>query len=41
LVTTIEIAYADALGAEVNATSARALGRDLARALAEFLAAER
>ena len=37
LVTTIEIAYADALGVEVNAASARALGRDLARALQEFL----
>jgi hypothetical protein len=38
LVTTIEIAYADALGVEVNAATARALGRDLAGALAEFLA---
>jgi hypothetical protein len=37
LVTTIEIAYADALGVEVNADSARALGRDLARGLIEFL----
>jgi hypothetical protein len=37
LVTSIEIPYADALGAEVNAASARALGRDLARALAEYL----
>ncbi|MBI5395212.1 MAG: hypothetical protein HZA91_07960 [Verrucomicrobia bacterium] len=36
-VSTIEIAYADALGDEVNAGSARALGRDMARALAEFL----
>ncbi len=38
LITTIEIAYADALGKEVNAESARALGRDLARAVAEQLA---
>ena len=38
LVTTMEIAYADALGKEVNAESARALGRDLAKALAEHLA---
>lgn len=30
---TIEVAYADALGVEVNADSARALGRDLARAI--------
>ncbi|MCE9563954.1 MAG: hypothetical protein K8U57_18080 [Planctomycetes bacterium] len=37
LVTTIEIAYADALGQEVNADSARALGRDLAASLAEVL----
>lgn len=41
LVTTIEIAYADALGVEVNAASARALGRDLARALQEFLETSR
>lgn len=34
---TIEIAYANANGAEVNAESARALGRDLARALRLFL----
>lgn len=34
---TIEIAYADALGAEVNADSARALGRDLAEAIVQFL----
>lgn len=34
---TIEIAYADALGVEVNADSARALGRDLARAILEYL----
>jgi hypothetical protein len=33
----IEIAYADALGVEMNAGSARALGRDLARAIGEFL----
>lgn len=38
VVTGIEIAYADALGVEVNVTTARALGRDLARAFAEFLA---
>jgi hypothetical protein len=30
---TIEIAYADAFGVEVNADSARALGRDLAGAI--------
>ncbi len=41
LVTGIEIAYADALGVEVNASTARALGRDLARALADFLAPAR
>jgi hypothetical protein len=39
IATTIEIAYADALGDEVNATSARAFGRDMARALAEYLKA--
>lgn len=39
LATTIEIPFADALGAEVNAESARALGRDLAAALAEYLSA--
>ena len=37
LVSAIEIAYADALGAEVNAASARALGHDLANALLENL----
>ncbi len=37
LVTTIEIAYADAQGAEVNPESARALGHDLSRALLEHL----
>jgi hypothetical protein len=37
LIAGIEIAYADALGVEVNAATARALGRDLARALAEHL----
>ena len=37
VVTSLEIAYADALGMEVNAASARALGRDLARALADYL----
>lgn len=37
LACTLEIAYADARGDEVNAESARALGRDLARALIEFL----
>jgi hypothetical protein len=41
LVTTVEIAYADALDKEVNADSARALGRDMAAALAEVLAAKR
>jgi hypothetical protein len=41
LVTTIEIAYADALGQEVNAESARALGRDMAAALAEVLSEKR
>jgi hypothetical protein len=39
LVASLEVAYADALGVEVNADSARALGRDLARALASYLAA--
>lgn len=39
LVASMEIAYADALGIEVNAESARALGRDLGRALAAYLAA--
>lgn len=34
---TIEIAYADAFGVEVNADSARALGRDLARAIRQHL----
>ena len=34
---TIAIADADALGAEVNADSARALGRDLAQAILEYL----
>ena len=34
---TIEIAYADALGVEVNADTARALGRDLARAISQYL----
>ena len=38
LVAGMEIAYADALGVEVNAANARAFGRDLARALAEYLA---
>lgn len=37
LITTVEIAYADALGQEVNAASARALGRDMAAALADVL----
>lgn len=36
---TVEIAYGDSMGVEVNAESARALGRDLARALAEHLKA--
>lgn len=34
---TIEISYANANGKEVNAASARALGRDLARAMRRFL----
>lgn len=38
LVTSMEIGYAEAHGDEVNAASARALGRDMARALAEYLA---
>jgi hypothetical protein len=33
----LELAYADALGVEVNAESARALGRDLARAILDYL----
>ena len=37
LVASLELAYADALGDEVNADTARAFGRDLARALAQFL----
>jgi hypothetical protein len=37
LVASLELPYADALGVEVNADSARAFGRDLARALAEML----
>jgi hypothetical protein len=37
LVTTIEIAYADALGVEVTPVSARALGHDLLRAILEHL----
>jgi len=37
LVASLELAYADALGVEVTAASARAFGRDLARALAEML----
>ena len=41
LVASLELAYADALGVEVNAGSARAFGRDLARALAEMLDQER
>lgn len=36
--TTVELPYANALGQEVNATSARAFGRDLARAIREHLA---
>jgi hypothetical protein len=34
---TIEIPYANASGAEVNADSARAFGRDLARAIRRYL----
>ncbi len=37
LVASLELAYADALGDEVNADTARAFGRDLARALAKYL----
>lgn len=37
LAATIEITYADAFGVEMNATAARALGRDLAHALIERL----
>jgi len=37
LVASLELAYADALGVEVTADSARAFGRDLAGALAEML----
>jgi len=37
LVASLELAYADALGVEVTADSARAFGRDLAHALAELL----
>jgi hypothetical protein len=37
LCNTLEIAYADAHGVEVNPTSARQFGADLGRALAEFL----
>jgi hypothetical protein len=37
LVASLELAYADALGVEVTADTARAFGRDLARALAEML----
>lgn len=40
LVASLELAYADALGAEVTADSARAFGRDLARALEQFLASD-
>jgi len=40
LATTIEIPYANANGAEVNAESARAFGRDLARAMPAFLQEE-
>ncbi|MEI7730293.1 MAG: hypothetical protein WCO56_12015 [Verrucomicrobiota bacterium] len=38
VVTTFELAYADAQGVEVNAESARAFGADVARALAADLA---
>lgn len=38
--TTVELPYANALGKAVNAESARAFGRDLARAIHEYLAAE-
>jgi hypothetical protein len=37
LATSIEIPYANVAGAEVNAESARAFGRDLAVALGRFL----
>ena len=39
LVASLELAYADSLGVEVSADTARAFGRDLALALAEFLEA--
>jgi hypothetical protein len=38
--TTLEIPYANAEGREVNAESARALGRDLARAIREYLSSK-
>ncbi len=41
LVTSLELPYADAMGVEVNADSARAFGRDLARALVEMLDQQR
>jgi hypothetical protein len=37
---TLEIPYANASGREVNAATARALGRDLAKALTEYLRAK-
>lgn len=41
LVSSLEIPFADARGDEVNAASARAFGRDLARALAASFADSR
>lgn len=40
LVTSLEIPYSNASGKEVNATSARAFGRDLARAIHLYLSSE-
>lgn len=37
LASTVELPYANARGAEVNASTARAFGADLARALAHYL----
>ena len=41
LATTIELPYADASGGEVTPATARAFGRDLARAIAKYLASRR
>lgn len=40
LVTSLEIPYGNASGKEVNATSARAFGRDLGRAIHLYLSSE-